>query len=47
METTPVYLPREPHGEYEKAKRYDTGRWAPKSEGKFTVCYWGRAEDNY
>ena len=26
METAPVYLPREPHGQYEKAKRYDTGR---------------------
>ena len=26
METTPVYLPREPHGQSEKAKGYDTGR---------------------
>ena len=28
-QTTPVFLPREPHGQYEKAKRYDTRRWAP------------------
>lgn len=25
--------PREPHCEYRKAKRYDTGSWAPRSEG--------------
>ena len=24
---TPVFLPQEPHEQYEKAKRYDTGRW--------------------
>ena len=23
---TPVFLPQEPHEQYEKAKRYDTGR---------------------
>ena len=28
-QTTPVFLPREPHEQYEKAKRYDTRRWAP------------------
>ena len=25
-----VFLLREPHEQYEKAKRYDTGRWAPQ-----------------
>ena len=28
-----MFLPGEPHGQYEKAKRYDTGRGAPRSEG--------------
>ena len=32
-QTTPVLLPPEPHEQYEKAKRYDTRRWAPRSEG--------------
>ena len=27
-----VFLLREPHEQYEKAKRYDTGRWASRSE---------------
>ena len=31
--TTSVFLPREHHGQYEKAKRYDTVRWAPRLEG--------------
>ena len=31
--TTPVLLPPEPHEQYEKAKRYDTRRCAPRSEG--------------
>ena len=29
---TPVFLPCEPHEQYEKAKRYDTRRWAPRLE---------------
>ena len=29
MQITPVFLPREPHEQYENAKRYDTRRWAP------------------
>jgi len=29
---TPVFLLWEPHEQYEKAKRYDTGRWASRSE---------------
>ena len=32
-EIIPVFLPGEPHGQYEKAKRYDTGRCALRSEG--------------
>ena len=28
-QTSPVFLPLEPHEQYEKAKRYDTGRLAP------------------
>ena len=28
-QTTSVFLPWEPHEEYEKAKRYDTERWTP------------------
>ena len=32
-QTTPVFLLQEPHEQYEKAKRYDTGSWAPRLEG--------------
>ena len=28
-QTTSVFLPQESHRQYEKAKRYDTGRWSP------------------
>ena len=28
---TPVFLPWEPHGRYEKAKRYDVRGWAPQA----------------
>ena len=27
---TPTFLSGETHGQYEKAQRYDTGRWAPE-----------------
>ena len=30
---TPVFLSREPHEQYEKARRYDTRRWGLRSEG--------------
>ena len=30
---TSVFLPWEPHEQYEKAKRYDTERWTPMSVG--------------
>ena len=33
-------------GLYEKAKRYDTERWAPQV-GRYPVWHWGKAEDNY
>ena len=29
MQPTSVFLPREPHGQYEKVKRYDTGEDEP------------------
>ena len=32
-QTTPVFLPWEPHQLYKKAKRYDTERWAPGLAG--------------
>ena len=28
-QSTPVFLPQEPHEQYEKAKRYDNRKWAP------------------
>ena len=30
----PVFLPGEPHGQYEKARRYDTRRWPPPTPGQ-------------
>ena len=30
---TPLFLPEKPHGQYEKAKRYDTKDEPPKLEG--------------
>ena len=41
-QTTPVFLSREPHGQCEKAKRYDTGRWAAQVR-RCPICYWGSA----
>ena len=32
-QTTPVFLSEKFHGQYEKAKRYGPGKWAPWSEG--------------
>ena len=37
---TPVFLPGEPRGHYDKAKRYDARRWVPQVEW-CQVCYWG------
>lgn len=42
---TPVFLPPDPHGQYEKAERYNTGRWA--AQVRCPVWYWGRAEGTY
>ena len=39
-QTTSVFLPREPHEHNEKAKRYDTGRWALQV-GRCPIHYWG------
>ena len=30
LQTTPVFFPQEPHKQYEKAEKYDTGRWIPQ-----------------
>ena len=30
---TPVFLPEEPHGQFEKVKRYDAGRWGSPPPG--------------
>ena len=39
-QTTSIFLPWEPHKQYEKAKRYDTERWLQLVEGKteFSLC---------
>ena len=42
-QTTSVFLLGKTHEQYEKAKRYDTGRWAPQVR-RCPVWYWGRAE---
>ena len=42
-QTTSVFLPWEPHEEYEKAKRYDTERWTPQVK-KCPICYWRLVE---
>ena len=34
---TPVFLPEEPHGQFEKVKRYDAGRWGPPTQGLNSV----------
>ena len=38
-QTTSVFLPWEPHEQYEKAKRFDTERWTPQV-GRWPICYW-------
>ena len=40
---TSVFLPWEPHEQYEKAKRYDTERWTPQI-GRCPMCYWRPVE---
>ena len=42
-QTTSVFLPWEPHEQYEKAKRHNTERWTPQV-GRCPIYYWGRAE---
>ena len=43
---TPVFLPGEPREQYEKAKRYDTGRWALQIR-RHPIHFWGTVEGNY
>ena len=45
-QTTAVLFPQEPHGQYKKAKIYDTRRWDPKVK-RCSICYWERVKDNY
>ena len=33
------------HGQYKKAKRYDTRRWAPQVE-RCPICYWGSESES-
>ena len=40
-QTISIFLPWEPHEQYEKAKRYDTERWTPQVS-RYPVCYWRR-----
>ena len=42
-QTTSVFLPWEPHEQYEKAKRYDTKRWTPQVV-RCPICYWTSVE---
>ena len=45
-QTTSIFLFWEPHEQYEKAKRYNTERWAPQVR-RCPIYYWGRVEGNY
>ena len=44
----PVFLLRESHEQYDKAKRFDAGRRASSHPpvGRCPICYWGRVEGN-
>ena len=42
-QTTAVFLPLEPHEQYEKVKRQDTERWTPQV-GRCPICYWRSVE---
>ena len=42
-QTISVFLPWEPHEQYEKTKIYNTERWTPQV-GRCPIYYWGRAE---
>ena len=44
-QTTSLFLPWEPHEQYEKAKRYDTERWTPQV-GRCPICY-GRSVEKW
>ena len=40
-----IFLPWEPHEQYEKAKRYDTEKWTSQV-GRCPICYWRRQQRN-
>ena len=40
-QTTSLFLPWEPHEQYEKTKRYDTERWMAQVD-RCPICYWIR-----
>ena len=44
-QNTSVFLPWEPHEQYQKAKRKDTERWTPQV-GRCPICYWRSMENN-
>ena len=44
-QTTSVFLPWEPHEQYENAKSYDSERWTPPL-GRYWICYWIRVENS-
>ena len=48
MQTTPVYLPRQPHELYKSPKRYDTKDESPRPEGVQYVTgeEWRRITNN-
>ena len=39
QQTTPVYLPWEPHEPNKRTKRFDTARWVPQI-WRCPICYW-------
>ena len=39
-------MPQEPHKDHEKAKIYDTERWAPPV-GRCPICYLGKVEKQF
>ena len=42
-QVTSVFLPWEPHEQYEKGKSYDTEGWTPQV-GRCPICYWRSLE---
>ena len=45
QQTTPVFFLQEPQEQYEKAKRYDSGRWAHPQVNKVSNMLLKKSED--